>query len=337
LPKKKKKIDELEKISSSENFWSDQEKAQKVMQELEGLRSEIKSLSGMETEIDSLTEMMELAADDDKMKKEIEKQIAGIEKNIEKIELETLFRGEYDQSNAILSIHSGTGGTDAQDWAEMLLKMYLRFAERKKWKAKMISESRGQEAGIKSATIEVIGKLAYGYLRSEAGVHRLVRLSPFNAKNLRQTSFALVEVLPEIDKIKEVEIDPGDLRIDTFRSGGAGGQSVNKTDSAVRITHLPTGIVAASQNERSQLQNKEQSMKILKAKLHQRYLENKEKEKKELKGEHADVQWGSQIRSYVLHPYKLVKDHRTKFESKNPEEVLDGNLEEFIETYLKSK
>ena len=307
------------------------------MQELEGLRSEIKSLSGMETEIDSLTEMMELAADDDKMKKEIEKQIAGIEKNIEKIEFETLFRGEYDQSNAILSIHSGTGGTDAQDWAEMLLKMYLRFAERKKWKAKMISESRGQEAGIKSATIEVIGKLAYGYLRSEAGVHRLVRLSPFNAKNLRQTSFALVEVLPEIDKIKEVEIDPGDLRIDTFRSGGAGGQSVNKTDSAVRITHLPTGIVAASQNERSQLQNKEQSMKILKAKLHQRYLENKEKEKKELKGEHADVQWGSQIRSYVLHPYKLVKDHRTKFESKNPEEVLDGNLEEFIETYLKSK
>ncbi len=307
------------------------------MQELEQVRDEIKELSESETEIDNLSEMTSLAAEDEEIKKEIEKQAEKIEKNIENIEFETLFRGEYDQSNAILSIHSGTGGTDAQDWAEMLLKMYLRFAERKNWKAKIISESRGQEAGIKSATIEVIGKLAYGYLRAEAGVHRLVRLSPFNAKNLRQTSFALVEVLPEIDKIKEVEIDPGELRIDTFRSGGAGGQSVNKTDSAVRITHIPTGIVASSQNERSQLQNKEQSMKILKAKLHQRYLENKEIEKKEIKGEHTEVQWGSQIRSYVLHPYKLVKDHRTKFESKNPEEVLDGNVEEFIETYLKSK
>jgi peptide chain release factor 2 len=337
LPKKKKRVEELEKISNSENFWSDQEKAQKVMQELEGLRGEMKSLSESETEIDNLAEMTGLAASDPKIKQEIEKQISGIAKGIEKIEFETLFRGEYDQNNAILSIHSGTGGTDAQDWAEMLLKMYLRFAERKKWKAKLISESRGQEAGIKSATIEVIGKLAYGYLRAEAGVHRLVRLSPFNAKNLRQTSFALVEVLPEIDKIKEVEIDPGDLRIDTFRSGGAGGQSVNKTDSAVRITHIPTGLVAASQNERSQLQNKEQSMKILKAKLHQRYLEDKEREKKNIKGEHTEVQWGSQIRSYVLHPYKLVKDHRTKFESKNPEEVLDGNLEEFIEIFLKEK
>jgi len=307
------------------------------MQELELLQGEIKKLSESETEIENLSEMASLAAGDAEMKQEIEKQVAQIEKNIENIEFETLFRGEYDQASAILSIHSGTGGTDAQDWAEMILKMYLRFAERKKWKAKILSESRGQEAGIKSVTIEVIGKLAYGYLRAEAGVHRLVRLSPFNAKNLRQTSFALVEVLPEIDKIEEVEINPGDLRIDTFRSGGAGGQSVNKTDSAVRITHLPTGIVAASQNERSQLQNREQSMKILKAKLHQRYLENKEKEKKELKGEHKEVQWGSQIRSYILHPYKLVKDHRTKFESKNPEKVLDGNLDAFIEKFLTLK
>jgi peptide chain release factor 2 len=327
----------LEKISSNEDFWQDQESAQKTMQELELLRDEIKKLSESETEIDNLAEMTSLAAEDDGIKKEIKKQVENIQKIIENIEFETLFRGEYDRSSAILSIHSGTGGTDAQDWAEMLLKMYLRFAERKNWKAKIISESRGQEAGIKSATMEVIGKMAYGYLRAEAGVHRLVRLSPFNAKNLRQTSFALVEVLPEIDKIKEVEIDPGDLRIDTFRSGGAGGQSVNKTDSAVRITHIPTGLVAASQNERSQLQNKEQSMKILKAKLHQRYLEDKEKERQNIKGEHTEVQWGSQIRSYVLHPYKLVKDHRTKFESKNPEEVLDGNLEEFIGTYLKSK
>jgi peptide chain release factor 2 len=336
LAEKKKRIEKLEKISNSETFWQDQELAQKTMQELERLRDETRVLSELETETNNLQEMTGLAESDEEIKREIKQQIQGLEKILEKIEFETLFRGEYDESNAILSIHSGTGGTDAQDWAEMLIKMYLRFAEKKKWKAKIISESRGQEAGIKSATIEVIGKLAYGYLRAEAGVHRLVRLSPFNAKNLRQTSFALVEVLPQIDKIDEVDIDPGDLRIDTFRSGGAGGQSVNKTDSAVRITHVPTGIVASSQNERSQLQNKEQSMKILKAKLHQRYLENKEKEKKELKGEHAEVQWGSQIRSYVLHPYKLVKDHRTKYESKNPEQVLDGNLEDFIEAYLKN-
>lgn len=306
------------------------------MQELEGLRDDIKKLSEFETEIGNLTEMMELAANDPKIKSEIEKQSENLEKNIENVEFETLFRGEYDQNNAILSIHSGTGGTDAQDWAEMLIKMYLRFVEQKNWKAKVISESRGQEAGIKSATIEVIGKLAYGYLKTEAGVHRLVRLSPFNAKNLRQTSFALVEVLPEIDKIKEVEIDPTDLRIDTYRSSGAGGQSVNKTDSAVRITHIPTGLVAASQNERSQLQNKEQAMKILKAKLHQKHIAEKEEKEKNLKGKHAEIQWGSQIRSYVLHPYKLVKDHRTKFESKNPEEVLNGNLESFIESYLRT-
>jgi peptide chain release factor 2 len=337
LPKKKKRIDELEKISNSESFWQDQELAQKTMQELEGLRSDIKKLSELETEVDNLKEMAGLAADDPEIKREIEEKNQKIEKDIENIEFETLFHGKYDQSNAILSIHSGTGGTDAQDWAEMLLKMFLRFAERKNWKAKLISESRGQEAGIKSATIEVIGKLAYGYLQAEAGVHRLVRLSPFNAKNLRQTSFALVEVLPEIDKIEEVEIAPSELRIDTFRSSGAGGQSVNKTDSAVRVTHVPSGIVISSQNERSQLQNKEQAMKILKAKLHQRYLENKEKETKNIKGEHTEVQWGSQIRSYVLHPYKLVKDHRTKFESKNPEEVLDGNLEGFIEAYLSKK
>jgi len=304
------------------------------MQELENLRSEIGELSEIETDVDNLVEMSELAAGDEKIQKEIEKQAEKIEKSLEKLELETLFRGDYDQNNAILSIHSGTGGRDAEDWAEMLLRMYLRFAERKNWKAKILSESRGQEAGIKSVTLEIIGRIAYGYLKTEAGVHRLVRLSPFNAKNLRQTSFALVEVLPEIDKIKEVQIDPADLRVDTFRSGGAGGQSVNKTSSAVRITHLPTGLVAASQNERSQLQNKEQATKILKAKLHQKYLEEKETHEKKLKGAHAEVQWGSQIRSYVLHPYKLVKDHRTKFESKNPDEVLDGNLDGFIEAYL---
>jgi peptide chain release factor 2 len=335
LPNKRIRIEELEKISNTKNFWQNQEEAQKTMQELENLRSDIKKLSELETEIDNLQEMTAIAAEDEKIQEEIGKQAEKIEKDLEGLEFETMFSGQYDQSSAILSIHSGTGGLDAQDWAEMLLRMYLRFAERKNWKAKMVSESRGQEAGIKSVTIEISGRFAYGNLKAEAGVHRLVRLSPFNAKNLRQTSFALVEVLPEIDKIEAVVINPADLRIDTYRASGAGGQHVNKTDSAVRITHIPTGIVASSQNERSQLQNKEQAMKVLKAKMHLSYLEERDKDKKKLKGEHIEVQWGSQIRSYVLHPYKLVKDHRTKMESKNPEEVLDGDIEGFIGAYLK--
>jgi len=270
-----------------------------------------------------------------KLKEEISQKLAETEKKLKELELETFFQGKYDRRNAILSIHSGTGGTDAQDWAEMLLRMYLRYAERKNWKAKIISETRGAEAGIKSVTVKIEGPLAYGHLKTEAGVHRLVRLSPFNANNLRQTSFTLVEVLPEIDKIEEVEIKPTELRIDTFRAGGAGGQHVNKTSSAVRITHLPTGLTVTSQSERSQLQNKEAAMKILQAKLFQKKIEEKEREKQKLKGKHVEVQWGSQIRSYVLHPYKLVKDHRTKFESKNPQEVLDGNLDGFIEAYLR--
>jgi peptide chain release factor 2 len=327
----------LEEISKKENFWQDTEEAKKIMQELETLRSDIKKLSDLEFEVDNLREIAGISAGDEKIKKEITGQIGQAEKILEGIEFELLFGDKYDRGNAILAIHSGTGGADAQDWAEMLLRMYLRFFERKSWKTKIISESRGQEAGIKSVTIEIIGKLAYGYLKTEAGVHRLVRLSPFNANNLRQTSFALVEVLPEIDKIEKVEIKPSDLRIDTFRASGAGGQHVNKTDSAVRITHLASGIVVSCQSERSQLQNKEQALKIIKAKLFQKNEEDRKKEKEKLKGEHALVQWGSQIRSYVLHPYKLVKDHRTKHESKNPEEVLDGKLDDFIEAYLKQK
>jgi peptide chain release factor 2 len=305
------------------------------MQELEGLRKNIHDLSSLETEIDNLSEMAILAQNDGSIGKEISSQLNIVEKKIAGLEFESLFRGEYDSHNVILYIHSGTGGVDAQDWAEILLRMYLRLSERKNWKTKIISQSRGQEAGIKSVALEIIGKLAYGYLKSEAGVHRLVRLSPFNSNNLRQTSFALVEVLPEIDKIEEIRIPPADLKIDTFRASGAGGQHVNKTDSAVRLTHLPSGITVNCQSERSQLQNKEKALKILQAKLHQLFIKNKEKEVKEIKGKHVDVQWGSQIRSYVLHPYKLVKDHRTKFESKNPDEVLDGKLDEFIESYLK--
>ncbi len=335
LGKKSARIAELEKESEKENFWQDPEKAQNLLKELDHLRVEIKMLGNAETEVTSAEEMLELAHNDEKLRKEIAASLADIEKKIAAAEFESMFAGAYDSRNAILSIHSGTGGVDAQDWAEMLLRMYMRFAERKNWKAKLISEMRGGEAGIKSATLEVTGRYAYGNLRAEAGLHRLVRLSPFNSNNLRQTSFALVEVLPEIDTIKEVAINPADLRVDTFRSGGAGGQSVNKTSSAVRITHVPTGLVATCQSERSQLQNKEKAMKILAAKLFQKNLEEREKEKQKLKGSHTSVQWGSQIRSYVLHPYKLVKDHRTKLESKNPEDVLDGNLDGFIEAYLR--
>jgi len=334
---KKEEIKLLEKETERENFWQETQKARKAMQKLEILRNEVQKVTDMEAEIASLWEISQIAGEDIELKKEISQKVAEIEKKLEELELQTFFQGKYDRRNAILSIHSGTGGTDAQDWAEMLLRMYLRYAERKKWKAKIISETRGAEAGIKSVTAQIEGPLAYGHLRAEAGVHRLVRLSPFNANNLRQTSFALVEVLPEIDKIEEAEIKPAELRIDTFRAGGAGGQHVNKTSSAVRITHLPTGITATSQSERSQLQNKEAAMKILQAKLFQKRIEEKEQEKQKLKGKHAEVQWGSQIRSYILHPYKLVKDHCTKFESKNPEEVLDGKIDEFIEAYLRSK
>lgn len=306
------------------------------MQEIEELRKEIADLSRLETEIDELIEMIEIVSQESDEAQEIEIKIIELEKEIEKLEFKILLGGEYDRNDAIMAIHSGAGGVDAQDWAEMLLRMYLRFAEKNNFKTKIIDEARGQEAGIKSVTVEISGPYAFGYLKSEAGVHRLVRLSPFNSDNLRQTSFALVEILPVIEEMAEVKIDPQDLRVDVYRSSGAGGQSVNTTDSAVRITHLPTGIVATCQNERSQLQNKEQAMKILRAKLHQKYLEEQEKEKQKLRGEYTSAEWGSQIRSYVVHPYKMVKDHRTKYETANAESVLDGNLMEFMEAYLKS-
>jgi peptide chain release factor 2 len=339
LPEKKKRIAELEKISSTPGFWDDSQKASRIMQELEELRNEMKMLSGIETELDEIKELSEIINEaetgSEKEESDLYEKMAEIEKEIDQLEFKTLFSGEYDRNDVILSIYSGAGGVDAQDWAEMLLRMYLKWAEKNKFKAKIVDESRGAEAGIKSVTVEISGPYTYGNLRSEGGVHRLVRLSPFNSDNLRQTSFALVEVMPVIEDIKEVIINPTDIRVDVYRSSGAGGQSVNTTDSAVRITHVPTGIVATCQNERSQMQNKEQAMKILKAKLHQKYLEDKEKEKSKLRGESVSVEWGSQIRSYVIHPYKLIKDHRTKFETTDTEGVLDGNLEDFIGAYLK--
>ncbi len=244
-------------------------------------------------------------------------------------------KGKYDQRNAILSIYAGAGGVDAQDWAEMLLRMYLKFAQKNNWPAQVLHLKEGKEAGIKNATLSIEKSFAYGYLKKESGVHRLVRLSPFNANHLRHTSFALVEVMPELNEIKEIKIMPEDLRVETYRASGPGGQYVNKTESAVRLTHLPTGIVAACQSERLQGDNKKRAMKLLYSKLHQHLLKTKEKEKEAIRGESVAAEWGSQIRSYVLHPYQMVKDHRTGAKSGNPEAVLDGKLDKFIEAEIK--
>jgi peptide chain release factor 2 len=333
LPTKEKRIAILEKKSQAENFWNDSQTAGKIMQEIEELKKEILEIREMEDRLKNLEELAGISESKNDSE-EIEKEILENEKIINDLEFKTLFSEEYDKSDAILTIMSGAGGVDAQDWSEMLMRMFLKWAEKNKFKAKILEKTSGQEAGIKNAVMEISGNFVYGNLKSEAGVHRLVRLSPFNADNLRQTSFSLVEVMPVIPEIKEVEINPSDLRVDVYRSSGAGGQSVNTTDSAVRITHIPSGIQASCQNERSQLQNKDQAMKILRAKLHKKYLEEKEEEKRKLRGESVSAEWGSQIRSYVLHPYKMVKDHRTKFETAQAEDVLEGNLDGFIKSYL---
>lgn len=330
---KAEKVAELEQKTVEAGFWNDPVKAAEIMKELEFLKEEIAKVGNIENKAKDLKELLNIA-EAEKDIEEIENQANELRKEIDKLEFQTLLGGEYDKNDVILSINSGAGGVDAQDWAEMLMRMYLRWADRRGFKAVIMDESRGAEAGIKSATLEIKGSYAFGYLKGEAGVHRLVRLSPFNSDNLRQTSFALAEILPIIGEIKEVKIDPQDLRIDTFRSSGAGGQNVNKTESAVRITHVPTGIMVKCQSERSQAQNREQAMKILKAKLHQKYLNEQAKEKRKLRGEYQSAEWGNQIRSYVLHPYKMVKDHRTGYETSEAEKVLEGELDDFMENYL---
>lgn len=337
MARKDARREELKQESNRADLWNDPVSAAKILRELEMLEKERAAFDRLGEALGDALELSSLQDLGEETETGLRSDVAVLEKEIGDWEFKSLLSGEHDRGDALLSIHAGAGGSDAQDWAEMLLRMYLRYAEIMGFRSVVIDESRGTEAGIKSVTIEVSGEYAYGYLKAEAGVHRLVRLSPFNANDLRQTSFALVEVLPVLEDSEEIAIRSEDLRIDTYRASGAGGQHVNKTDSAVRITHLPTNIVASSQSERSQLQNRENAMKLLKAKLWARQLEERDAEKKELKGEHKSAEWGNQIRSYVLHPYTMVKDHRTKTETSNTQKVLDGNIQEFIENELRRR
>lgn len=335
----KAEIAALEAETMAPDFWSDQERAKRESQKLAGLKKEYDAWNALRMAVMETQELigMGIADKDESVASDVEKRLAELEKQYLDLEFSLMFSGEHDGNNAILSIHAGAGGTDAQDWAEMLMRMFFRYAERKDWTVRLLDESRGGEAGIKSVTFEITGRFAYGHLKSEHGVHRLVRQSPFNADALRQTSFALVEVVPEIDEDTSIEIDPKDLRIDTFMSGGKGGQSVNTTYSAVRIVHIPTNITVSCQNERSQAQNKEMAMKILRSKLVKLREEEIQKEKQKLRGEYQSAEWGNQIRSYVLHPYHMVKDHRTSVETADTDAVLDGDLDMFVEGYLRAQ
>lgn len=316
------------------DFWLDRTQAEKQSRRLKELKDEVEGWESIRQDISTWLELLpEL---DDTHRAEAVKSVADIEQRYHDLEFAMLFAEEYDDRNAIVAIHAGTGGTDAMDWAGMLERMFFRFCEQRGWRTRIVDESKGQEAGVKSVTFEVRGPHAFGYLKSEAGVHRLVRISPYDAEKMRHTSFALVEVLPELEELEsEVTIDPKDLRIDTFLSGGHGGQSVQTTYSAVRVVHLPTKITVSVQNERSQTQNKETAMKILKAKLFQLERQKREDEKAKLRGEYHEAAWGNQIRSYVLQPYRMVKDHRTKHETSQVEQVLDGDLQPFMEAYLR--
>jgi peptide chain release factor 2 len=331
---KQTKLSKLDQEMAVPDFWDDPAAAQRTIRKANKLREEVESWGDFARRIQDATELAQM--DDESLRTELEKEVESIEKELAKRSFTAMLSGRYDSENALLAIHAGAGGTDSQDWAEMLERMYLRWAERRGFETEIIDMTEGEEAGIKSVTIAVDGKYAYGYLRSEKGVHRLVRLSPFDAAHRRHTSFALVEVLPQIAMDDpEVEIDPNDLKIDVYKSSGAGGQNVQKNATAVRITHIPSGLVVSCQNERSQLQNKENAMRVLRARL----LEMKQAEKDEevalLRGEYTKAEWGSQIRSYVLHPYQMVKDHRTEYEHGNTQAVLDGDLDDFMEAYLK--
>lgn len=328
---------ELKLEMNKPGFWDNQDKAVELGKRVEELDSEVEKWESLKTNITELEELVAVAnyEGDDSFADEAHKKYLEHSKAFESLEFSVLFSEEHDVGNTILSIHAGAGGVDAQDWAEILERMFLRFAENKNFKAEIIDRTLGNEAGIKNVTISIKGRWSYGYLKSESGVHRLVRISPFDGDGMRHTSFALVEVIPELPETLEIEIKDADVKIDVFRSSGPGGQSVNTTDSAVRIKHIPTGIVVSCQNERSQHQNKETAFKVLKSKLHKLQIEEKEAEERKLRGEAQKAEWGNQIRSYVMQPYKMVKDHRTNFETQEVDKVLDGNLEGFQEAYLR--
>ncbi len=338
LPRLRARLQELLAAQAVDGFWNDQKQAQSVIAESNRVRDQIVSVDELASQMQDAAELLQLAieADDETLVSDLAEQIDGLERRVRALQLKTMLSGPYDQHNAILNIHPGAGGTESQDWASMLLRMYTRWAEGRGYRVEVLDYLAGEEAGLKNVTLLISGPLAYGYLRAEKGVHRLVRISPFDSSGRRHTSFASVEVMPEIDDTDQISVRTEDLRIDTYRSGGAGGQHVNKTDSAVRITHLPTGLVAQCQNERSQHANRETAMRMLRSKLLERQIEEQESEIAKIRGEVKDIAWGNQIRSYVFHPYSLIKDHRTDTEMGNVQAVMDGDIDPFIDAYLRS-
>ena len=336
LPGKKSRLAELDKIISQPKFWDEPEKAQQCVREQSQIKGIIDEFEHLNSEFEDAEVLNELSIEerDEEAAEEARDKLFRIEKKVEDLEFKRILGDPDDERNAIVSINSGAGGTEAQDWSEMLLRMYLRYTERMGFEVQMLDMQEGEEAGIKSATFLVKGPYAYGYLKGESGVHRLVRISPFDSNKRRHTSFSSIFVSPEIDDTIEVELDEGDLRVDTFRASGKGGQHVNKTDSAVRITHLPTGVVVSCQNERSQHQNRVNALRVLRARLYELEKEKQRERLEELHSTNKEIGWGSQIRSYVLHPYRMIKDHRTEYETGNVEPVLDGDLSEFIKRYL---
>lgn len=333
LANKKEELALLEIEVQKPDLWDNREKAQRIMIRQSDLRTEIEAFESLKKRVEDTLDLISIA--DDSMQAELTNEIEKIEHKVDQLELATLLSGKYDRGNALLAIHAGAGGTDSQDWAAMLERMYLRWADQHNYQSDILDRTEGEEAGIKSVTIGISGPLAYGYLRPEKGVHRLVRLSPFDAAHRRHTSFALVEVLPELGELDEIQIPADDIKLDVYKSSGAGGQNVQKNATAVRLTHIPTGLVVTCQNERSLVQNKENALRVLKARLLAMKQEEQDEKLSELRGEYTKAEWGSQIRSYVLHPYQMVKDHRTDVEIGNTQAVLDGEIDPFIEAFLR--